>query len=212
MTDKGASRRQAGNGAKPAPTKGKTTSTLRGGPPPPLNASAAPAKPNWQVANEEAANHHISDEDLQRAKQAFFKVDIDGSGSIDKEELGVMLKSLGQSPTDEELQAMIDEADGASLNTGESGDRNGKIEMREFLKWYAKICNSSRDMEEEDITDVFRALGGSDVTKDTVSKDAVKTLLASDYELDAQLDSLFDTIPGDKVNYEQFKKVMMEAS
>ena len=59
--------------------------------------------------------------------------------------------------------------------------------------------------------DVFRALGGSDVTKDTVSKDAVKKLLAADYELGSEQAaelSLFDSIPGDKVSYEQFKKVM----
>jgi len=214
MASKGETRREATNAPKAAPAKGKTTSTLRGGPPPALNAAAAPAKPNWQVANEEA-NHHISDEELARAKAAFFQVDSDGSGSIDKEELGQMLKNLGQSPTEEELQAMIDEADGGGLNTGESSDRNGKIEMREFLKWYAKICNSARDTEEEDIMDVFRALGGSDVTKDTVSKDAVKKLLAADYELGSEQAaelSLFDTIPGDKVSYEQFKKVMEATS
>ena len=37
--------------------------------------------------------------------------DADGSGDITKKELGVVMKSLGQNPTEAELQDMINEVD-----------------------------------------------------------------------------------------------------
>ena len=44
-------------------------------------------------------------------KEAFSLFDKDGDGTIDIKELGTVMKSLGQAPTDQELQEMIDEAD-----------------------------------------------------------------------------------------------------
>ena len=56
----------------------------------------------------------------------FFDMDRDGSGSIDAEELGMMLRSLGQNPTEKELDELIDSVD--------EGDKDGQIQLREFLK------------------------------------------------------------------------------
>ena len=44
-------------------------------------------------------------------RQAFKLFDKDGDGTVSTNELGVVMRSLGQSPTDEELQAMINEVD-----------------------------------------------------------------------------------------------------
>ena len=44
-------------------------------------------------------------------KEAFQLFDKDGSGTISNDELEVVMKSLGQTPTDEELQQMIREVD-----------------------------------------------------------------------------------------------------
>ena len=44
-------------------------------------------------------------------RDAFNLFDIDGDGKITTEELGTVMKSLGLSPTDNDLQDMIDEAD-----------------------------------------------------------------------------------------------------
>ena len=49
----------------------------------------------------------ISDQELAQARKMFFELDRDASGSIDAEELGFMLKSLGQNPTEEELKDLI---------------------------------------------------------------------------------------------------------
>ena len=82
----------------------------------------------------------------------FFDLDRDGSGSIDAEELGMMLRSLGQNPTDEELRDLIDSVD--------EGDKDGQIQLREFLKLYTQSLDqkSSGAAGKEDVDNVVMAL------------------------------------------------------
>jgi hypothetical protein len=69
---------------------------------------------------------------------AFDKYDADGSGAIDKEELALLSKELGNELTDEELEKALKDLD---LN----GD--GVIDFKEFSRWYftgMKEFNGSR--------------------------------------------------------------------
>ena len=63
----------------------------------------------------------------------FFELDRDGSGSIDAEELGMMLRSLGQNPTDEEIKELIASVD------DEDGD--GQLQLP-FLQLYTQGLDS----------------------------------------------------------------------
>ena len=85
----------------------------------------------WELNNKEAARLQecsLTDEELTLAKQAFFNTDKDGSGSIDKDELALMIKSLGQTPTKKIIDDILHETDGATPR-GRSTDSNGKIEV-----------------------------------------------------------------------------------
>lgn len=84
----------------------------------------------------------------------FFELDRDGSGSIDAEELGMMLRSLGQNPTDEELKELIDSVD-------DGDDKDGQLQLREFLKLYTQGLDSKNKgaAGKEDVFNVFVALG-----------------------------------------------------
>ena len=86
--------------------------------------------PKWTVDADWKPPRKISDKELEAARKMFFELDRDGSGSIDAEELGMMLRSLGQNPSDEELKELIDSVD--------DGDKDGQIQLREFLLLYTQ--------------------------------------------------------------------------
>src|ERR1700733_6285804 len=70
---------------------------------------------------------------------------IDGDGTITTIELGTVMRSLGQNPTEAELQDMINEVD---------ADGNGTIDFPEFLTMMAR---KMRDIDsEEEIKEAFR--------------------------------------------------------
>ena len=66
----------------------------------------------------------LSEETKEELKQAFAHFDTDGSGSITSEELGDVMRAIGQEPTEAELYDMINEVDES---------RDGKIDFDEFL-------------------------------------------------------------------------------
>lgn len=84
--------------------------------------------------------------------------DKDGDGSITASELGVVMKGMGQNPTDTELQQMINEVD---------ADGNGKIDFAEFVTLMArKMNNTDKDSEIFEAFKVFvRLLGGDEKTE-----------------------------------------------
>ena len=69
----------------------------------------------------------------------------DGDGTITTVELGTVMRSLGQNPTEAELQDMINEVD---------ADGNGTIDFPEFLTMMAR---KMRDTDsEEEIKEAFK--------------------------------------------------------
>jgi len=197
----------SGKGSKPSGKAGAkkddSLTTSKRAPVAPVHQSHLNTE--WTIESDSAIVSKMSDAELQRAKQAFFEMDKDSSGYIDRDELAFMLKTLGHSPTEEELVEMLGQAEGQS----EGGDGNGKIDLREFLKWYAKTLRDSNDNCAEDILDAYRALGGS--ADHAMEKAQLRELLIREYDLDIDIDEIFDgngaesTLP-----LEEFKRMLAE--
>ena len=68
-------------------------------------------------------------EKIARMKDAFALFDKDGDGTMDTSELGTVLRSLGQNPSEEELQQMIADVD---------EDGSGAIDFNEFAQMMEK--------------------------------------------------------------------------
>ena len=58
-----------------------------------------------------AKRAQITEEQIEEYKEAFSLFDKNGDGYISSKELGIVMRSLGQNPSEAELQDMINEVD-----------------------------------------------------------------------------------------------------
>ena len=160
------------------------------------------AVPKWNVT-EYKPPRKISDKELEAARRMFFDLDRDGSGSIDAEELGMMLRSLGQNPTEEELVALIESVD--------DGDKDGQIQLREFLKLYTQSLDgkNSGQAGKEDIDNVYCAFGGDPSNPNSlVDKKEMAAKLQEFYDLDIDADMLGK---GDQLTKADIESILVTA-
>ncbi|ORY22500.1 hypothetical protein BCR39DRAFT_551441 [Naematelia encephala] len=87
----------------------------------------------------------LTREQIAEFKEAFSLFDKDGDGTITTKELGTVMRSLGQNPTEAELQDMIAEVD---------ADGNASIDFAEFITLMARKM-ADTDTEEE-IKEAFK--------------------------------------------------------
>lgn len=65
----------------------------------------------------------LTEEQIAEFKEAFSLFDKDGDGTITTKELGTVMRSLGQNPTEAELQDMINEV-----------DADGEFQLKHLIK------------------------------------------------------------------------------
>ena len=76
----------------------------------------------------------LSSAEIEELRAAFNLFDLDGGGDIDAKELGTVMRSLGANPSEDEVQAMIEEVD---------DDNSGCIEFPEFCELYARPARAA---------------------------------------------------------------------
>ena len=151
---------------------------------------------------------HLTDEELasawpyltraqvQEFKEAFDIFDVDGGGTITAEELGEVMKSLGQRPTRAQLEAMVREID---------ADGDGAIDFPEFLTMMLRKMNEG-DPERE-LRDVFTVFDKDQ--SGTISADELKSVMKvigeklTEQEIEDAI-RLADTTGDGEVDYDEF--------
>ncbi|CAK9143770.1 unnamed protein product [Ilex paraguariensis] len=83
----------------------------------------------------------LSEKQVTEFREAFFMIDKDSDGLITMEELEVVIQSLHEHPTKEEIQEMINEVD---------PDGNGTIDFEDFLGIMA------RKMKQDNVAEEFK--------------------------------------------------------
>jgi len=148
---------------------------------------------------------HLSDqlneEQIAEFKEAFSLFDKDGDGTITTKELGTVMRSLGQNPTEAELQDMINEVD---------ADGNGTIDFPEFLSLMARKMKDT-DTEEE-LVEAFKVFyrDGNGLISAAELRHVITNLgeKLTDEEVDEMIREA--DVDGDgHINYEEFVRMMM---
>ena len=151
---------------------------------------------------------HLTDEELsaewpyltrrqvKEFKDAFAIFDKDGGGSITTQELGDVMRSLGQKPTTAELETMVREID---------ADGNGEIDFPEFLTMMLRKMNEG-DPEKElmDVFMVFDKDGSGTISPDEL-RSAMRVIgeKLTDDEIEDAI-KLADKSGDGEVDYDEF--------
>lgn len=88
---------------------------------------------------------NLTDAQIEEFREVFSLFDKDGGGTISNTELGTVMRTLGQNPSEMDVEAMIREVD---------RDGNGEIDFEEFCRLMVKQMEQSEPAEE--LVEVFR--------------------------------------------------------
>ncbi|XP_077993926.1 neo-calmodulin-like [Glandiceps talaboti] len=138
----------------------------------------------------------LSESQLTALKQAFDRFDEDGNGKVTTKELGNVLRSLGQNPSEETLKQMISKCD---------TDGSGTVEFNEFcglMKTMLKTPESPDDIRAA--FKVFDIDGNGSITAGELRH--VLAILGGNVSKERceELVKLVDTDGDGKVSYEEF--------
>ena len=143
----------------------------------------------------------ISEDKINEFKEAFNLFDRDKDGFITTRELGEIMKNLGQTPTEAELQDMINEVD---------IDGNGIIDFKEFLGIMVRKLRDS-DTEEELIEafKIFDKDGNGLISSDELLH--VMITLGENTNMEEIEDLIKEVdLDGDRfINYEEFVRLIL---
>ncbi|XP_039591274.1 troponin C, skeletal muscle-like [Polypterus senegalus] len=149
------------------------------------------------------ARSYLSEEMIAEFKAAFDMFDSDGGGDISTKELGTVMKMLGQTPSREELDAIIEEVD---------EDGSGTIDFEEFLVMMVRQMKEDQaGKSEEELAEFFRILDRN--ADGYIDREEFAELIRSGGEAvtDAEIDELMtdgDKNQDGKLDFDEFLKMM----
>jgi len=142
----------------------------------------------------------INDNQVEKLWETFKKFDEDGNGSISTEELGSVMRSLGQSPSDTELRDLIKEVD---------IDLSGNIDFEEFK---ALIVSKEGDHKSR-LRLAFSVFDENE--NGQITTEEMQPVMSQFGLTDEELDEMIKEIDEDgdgSINFEEFCKLVPEES
>ncbi|WP_088240095.1 EF-hand domain-containing protein [Calothrix rhizosoleniae] len=142
----------------------------------------------------------MTEEEITKLWEAFQVFDVDGSGAISRHELGEVMRSLGQSPSETELRDMIKEVD---------IDLSGSIDFEEFKILMVSV-QGDRQSRLKLAFSVFDEDGSGQITTSELHN------VMSQFGLtDEELDQMIKEVDHDgdaSIDFQEFMKLVPEES
>lgn len=141
----------------------------------------------------------VSAEMLNEFKEAFTLFDQDGDGVINKKDLDAMMRSLGQTLDETELDDMITSVDTKG---------NGCIDLQGFVTMLSRRIKDSPEKEMKEAFSVYDINNNGFIKKSEIKR-AVRSLgqgITED-EVDSMISQLDSK--GDNINYEDFWNLLV---
>lgn len=142
----------------------------------------------------------LTEQQIQEYKATFIHFDLDNDGRITSSELGTVMRSLGESPTEMQVHEMIAEVD---------TDKNGSLEFPEFLRMMAKKQATIDDQAE--IQEAFLVFD-NDGNGYIDAAEVRKVMMNLGHKVtDAEINEMIQEADLDndsRINYEEFRKIM----
>ena len=144
---------------------------------------------------------YITDEQRKELQDVFDQFDKDKDGKISAKELENAMQSMGQNPTVDEINQMMQEVD---LN------HDGKIDFDEFMT--LMIQNSPDTQTEDEVINAFRVFDKEG--KGLISSAELKHIMMTigDKMTEEEADEMVNEADIDEdgmINYEEFVRMMM---
>jgi len=146
--------------------------------------------------------HQFNEHQIANFREIFSEFDKDGDGTLDTKYVGTIMRSLGQSPTESELQDIIIEID---------ADGSGFMDFSEFLSMMANHIKEETDTK-DDICTAFKVF--DDTGKGYIPVADLRNVLttlgdALTVEEIEELIKTADVENSGRINYEDFVTKMM---
>merc|ERR1711972_1204637 len=136
---------------------------------------------------------------IQKCREAFNTFDQDGSGTIDTQEMKLLLEAIGEAPSEEELFRFMADVD---------EDGTGEIEFAEFLRAFEKQRGGAQELEDElDTLDAFVALGGNPDKTGFIDTQRLVHVVKDEFGMTIKIERLIEELDKDKdgkLNYSEF--------
>ncbi|CAD8143331.1 unnamed protein product [Paramecium pentaurelia] len=145
-------------------------------------------------------DQQLTEDQIANYKEAFSLFDKDGDNKIKVDDLGLLIRSLNQNPTETEISEMKNDVD---------PDSTGMVDFPEFLSLMAR---KHRDVDpEEELMDAFRILDKSN--KGTINANELRHMVKSMGErlTEEEANQLIKEANPDKdleIRYEDFVKLI----
>ncbi len=165
--------------------------------------SATAAAAEHTAKGQRQSVEDLTEEQVAEYKEAFALYDKDGDGQINTKEIGAFMRSIGQNPTEQELQDIINEVD---------ADGDGLIGFPEFLTLMATKMNDIAEAREySEMFRIFDKDGNGFITaaelRHIMTNLGERRTGVTDEEVDEMIRKA--DIDGDgNINYEEFCKVL----